>query len=188
MHEKTEITREDLVGLLGRLADDANEAAKKYEEVRRGLINFFLFRGCSDSEYLADETITRVAAKLQVIETDEKFKFDDYFYSFANRIYLEEYRKRKKFVPVYDITGMTAPEKESDSDVFCMQKCLAKHPPDERTLLIKYYNFEKSGRAERRRRLAAELETDITSLQTKISRLRKILRECLKICLDKKKL
>ena len=45
MRTNTEITQEDLVRLLRWLAPDEEEAAQKYEEIRKGLIKFFHFRG-----------------------------------------------------------------------------------------------------------------------------------------------
>ena len=187
MRKKTEITQEDFDGLLGWLASDAEEAGKKYEQIREGLVNYFYYRGCLDAEGLADETINRVAAKLPGAHFDENFKFASYFYSFAAKIYLEDYKKRKKFVSEYEDLKFLPPEEESNPGLICLESCLAKHPPEERALLIKYYGFGKSERAEQRKLLAAQNKINILFLHTKISRLKKILRVCLKNCLDEKK-
>ena len=187
MREKTEITQEDFDGLLGWLSSEAEEAGKKYEEIRAGLINYFNYRGCLDSEALADETINRVAAKLAGIKFDENFKLASYFYSFAAKIYLEDYKKRKRFVSEHEDYPVLPPAAEKNPGAACLEECLAKHPAEERTLLIKYYGFGKSERAEQRRLLAAERKINILFLHTKISRLKKVLRECLKKCLDGKK-
>ena len=47
--------------LLEWLDPNLDLAGEKYEEIRRGLIKIFGYRGCSDAEGLADETINRVA-------------------------------------------------------------------------------------------------------------------------------
>ena len=187
MRKKTEITQEDFDGLLGWLASDAEEAGKKYEEIRRGLINYFYYRGCLDAEGLADETINRVAAKLAGTHFDENFKLANYFYSFAAKIYLEDYKKSKRFVSEYENLQVLPPVEESNPGLVCLESCLAKHPDHERKLLIKYYGFGKSERAEQRKLLAAAHKINVLFLHTKISRLKKILRACLKNCLDGKK-
>ena len=64
MKKHSEITQKDFEGLLDWLAPDREEAGKKYEEIRDGLIRFFRFKGCNDPEFLADETINRVASKI----------------------------------------------------------------------------------------------------------------------------
>jgi DNA-directed RNA polymerase specialized sigma24 family protein len=187
MRKKIEITQEDFDGLLGWLSSDVEEAGKKYEEIRNGLIRFFYYRGSPDAESLADETINRVAAKLAGTKFDENFKLASYFYSFAAKIYLEDYKHRKKFVYEREDLAVLPPSKENNPGVACLERCLAKHPVEERTLLIKYYGFGKSERAEQRRLLAAERNINILFLHTKISRLKKVLRVCLRKCLDGKK-
>jgi DNA-directed RNA polymerase specialized sigma24 family protein len=166
MRKNSEITPKDFNGLLARLSPDAEEAGEKYEQIRKGLIKYFYYRGALDPESLTDETINRVAAKLPEAPRDEKFVLANYFYSFAANIFLEDYRKRKK------IEGA------------CMKKCLAGRAPEESELLLKYYGFEKGDRNVRRKMLAAQQGISIELLHTKVSRLRKALRDCLKKCLN----
>jgi DNA-directed RNA polymerase specialized sigma24 family protein len=192
MREKTEITQEDFDSLLGWLSRDAQEAGKKYEQIRTGLINYFHYRGCPDAEGLADETINRVAGKLPTAQKDENFKLANYFYSFAAKIYLEDFKKRKRLVSGFDGLEFMPSDsgqacEEAGAGVTCMQRCLAKHPNSERVLLLKYYGFDKTDRAERRKRLADEEKMSIHLLQTKVSRLKKILRDCLRKCMHDKK-
>jgi hypothetical protein len=46
--------------LLAWLGSDPNQAAARYEEIRRKLIRFFACRGCAEPEELADTAIDRV--------------------------------------------------------------------------------------------------------------------------------
>ena len=193
MRKKTDITQEDFTSLLAWLSSEPHEAGIKYEQIRAGLINFFHYRGCLDAEGLADETINRVAARLPTVEVDEKFKFANYFYSFATKIYLEDFKKRKRLVSGYDDleflpAAAEAPDKGSYPQIVCMESCLEKHPPPEKMLLLKYYGYDKTDRAAERRKLADDEKISIDLLQTKVSRLKKILRACLKKCLNEKKL
>ena len=185
----SEITSKDFNNLLDRFSSDAEEAGKKYEQIREGLIKYFYYRGCLDPETLADETINRVAAKLSGIRFDEKFVLANYFYSFAANIYLEDCRERKKYVLIenenLEFLGADegAPEEKNNVLQACMEKCLAGCAPSESSLLMKYYGFGRDERAEQRKILAAKQSISVEFLHTKVSRLRKSLRVCLKKCM-----
>jgi DNA-directed RNA polymerase specialized sigma24 family protein len=189
MRKNSEITPKDFNGLLARLSPDAEEAGEKYEQIRKGLIKYFYYRGALDPESLTDETINRVAAKLPEAPRDEKFVLANYFYSFAANIFLEDYRKRKKIVAVDDdylemLKTKGEALEENGFEGACMKKCLAGRAPEESELLLKYYGFEKGDRNVRRKMLAAQQGISIELLHTKVSRLRKALRDCLKKCLN----
>ncbi len=193
MRTKTEITQEDLTRLLGWFSPDAEEAGRKYEEIRQGLIRYFSFRGCLDPETLADETINRVAVKIATVEFDGKVKKITYFYSFAANIYLEDLTQRKKIAAKSKQIAAKF-EKKVQSDrtnnpgSVCLEKCLAKHPPQERQILLKYYSYGKNEKVAMRKNMADEQEISLEYLHTKISRLRKTVGICLKKCLNEIKL
>jgi len=192
MRKKTQISQEDFDNLLGWFSTDPDEAGKKYEEVRTGLIKYFYFRGCPESESLADETINRVAGKLVNFTKDGNFKLMTYFYSFASKIFLEDYSERKRIAAKIEIIEKQYQkkvylEKKSNPAINCLEKCLAKHPDDERLLLLKYYSLEGREKMELRKKMAKEQEINMGLLHTKISRLKKIVRECLKNCLNDKR-
>jgi len=193
MRTKTEITQEDLARLLGWFSPDAEEAGQKYEEIRKGLIKFFYFRGCLDPETLADETINRVAVKIALVEFDGNVKQITYFYSFAAKIYLEDLTERKKIAAkskqiAANFENREKLDKTNSSGSVCLEKCLAKHPPQERQLLLKYYSFGKNEKAEMRKKMADEQGINLEYLHTKISRLRKTVGICLRNCLNEIKL
>lgn len=193
MRTKTEITQEDLVRLLGWLAPDEEAAAQKYEEIRKGLIKFFYFRGCPDSESLADETINRVSVKIAAVEFDGNVKQITYFYSFASKIYLEDLTERKKIAAKSKQIASKFEKKDklnktSSPGAVCLEKCLTKHPPQERQILLKYYSFGKNEKAEMRKKLADDQGINLEYLHTKISRLRKTVGDCLRKCLNEIKL
>jgi DNA-directed RNA polymerase specialized sigma24 family protein len=193
MRTKTEITQEDLARLLGWLAPDEEEAARKYEEIRKGLIKFFHFRGCADPETLADETFNRVSIKIAAVEFDGNVKQITYFYSFASKIYLEDLTERKKIAAKSKQIASKFEKKDkldktNSSGAVCLEKCLAKHPPQERQILLKYYSFGKNEKTEMRKKLADEQGINLEYLHTKISRLRKTVGECVRKCLNDMKL
>ncbi|HZR27176.1 MAG TPA: hypothetical protein VFA71_00235 [Terriglobales bacterium] len=59
-----DLTREEFAKLLAALDSDRNQAAKKYEILRRKLVKLFERRQCIQTEELADETLDRLAKRL----------------------------------------------------------------------------------------------------------------------------
>jgi DNA-directed RNA polymerase specialized sigma24 family protein len=194
MKEKPQITQEDFNNLLGWFSADADEAGRKYEEIRRGLIRFFRFRGCSEAEDLTDETINRIAQKFENLKFDENIKTITYFYSFASKIYLEDYSKRKrndsktKQIELLIEEKIKSIEPEKSPALDCLEGCLDKEPVEMRNLLLEYYSLEKSEKMQLRKKLAEEQNINMQLLHTRIYRMRNILRDCIKNCLAKKKL
>jgi dihydroneopterin aldolase len=68
MKKNWELSQETFDALLAWLDSDRDQAAMKYEKIRRALIKIFTGRACVEPEDLADETINRVARKLKEIE------------------------------------------------------------------------------------------------------------------------
>jgi DNA-directed RNA polymerase specialized sigma24 family protein len=194
MKEKPQITQEDFDNLLGWFSADADEAGRKYEEIRQGLIRFFRFRGCTEAEDLADETFNRIAQKLEKIKFDDNIKLITYFYSFASNIYLEDFTKRKRNAAKTEDIISSIEQKnqieeiEKSPAIECLEKCLTRETPETRSLLLEYYSREKNEKIELRKKLAEEQNVNIQSLHTRVFRLKKNLRKCLKNCLAKKKL
>src|SRR5215468_3217168 len=82
-----ELTAQAFIKLLARLGDDEEQAAKKYEDLRHTLIRSFEWRGAPFPEEHADETLNRLARKLD--EGVEIRSLDDYAYTVARLVWLE---------------------------------------------------------------------------------------------------
>ncbi len=65
-----QLTQQQFQRLLQRLHAHSDRAAEKYEEIRWKLIKFFQWDSCSDAEELTDETLDRVARKLDAGEEE----------------------------------------------------------------------------------------------------------------------
>ena len=70
-NEKYSLTSEDFDGLLAALNSDSDRAGQMYQDIRDHLIRIFVWRGCSEAEDYADETINRVARKLSRRHNDK---------------------------------------------------------------------------------------------------------------------
>src|ERR1051326_3930501 len=83
----------DFERFLAWLDSDRDEAARKYEEIRRRLIKMFESRGCTDGDEMADDTFDRVIRK--VGEIAESYIGDPalYCYGVGRNVRLERRRK-----------------------------------------------------------------------------------------------
>ena len=88
------LSQEAFDALLKWLDSDREQAAMKYEDIRKRLIKIFTGRDCVEAEDLADETINRVISKLDELGTEFEGDRGRYFFGVANKVYLE-YKRRK---------------------------------------------------------------------------------------------
>lgn len=185
------LTQEDFDALLGWLSANREDAGVLYEKIREGLIRFFRFRGCADPPSLADETINRVALKVDKFDSSKNVKTITYFYGFAANVFLEYSRTNTKREVSLDSEEfapgrkLQAADDEPDAGCDCLEDCLLKLPPDESALIVEYYGKDKSEKFELRRKLAEAMNLKMPALHTKVFRIRGVLRECVEKCLEK---
>ncbi|HEX5705179.1 MAG TPA: hypothetical protein VFX97_18410 [Pyrinomonadaceae bacterium] len=174
------LTRESFEALLAWLDPDREGAALKYETVRLRLIKIFACRGCSEAEDLADETINRVTSKLPEIQASYTGEPARYFYGVANKIHLE-YMRRK---PVPPLPVATTDHEQAELEYACLDRCVAKLPPEHRGLVLSYYQEEKHAKIEHRKLLAARLGIAANALRIRAHRIRAALQQCVKECVQ----
>jgi DNA-directed RNA polymerase specialized sigma24 family protein len=180
-HRRWSLTRPALDRLLQRLSAEPEQAAREYDVVRRKLGGFFARRGVDCCEVLADETIDRVARRLdegQIIE-----HVDSYFYGVAHHVMLEwmkgRARERAAERAFARLEPAPAPELR-EVRIACLERCLKRLPRESRALIEGYYR----GRMEERQRLAATLGITYMNLRTRVRRLRVRLEECVRECME----
>lgn len=175
------LTKEEFDGLLAWLDADAERAGEKYEVIRRGLIDMFIYRGCGAAEDLADETINRVARKLrEIVETYEGDP-KRYFYGVAKRLYYE-YRKEK---PPESRWQPPAPaiSEELERRLACLDSCVERLTPDNRELILGYYQEQKRAKIDVRKKMGERLNLKPTALRVRVHRIRDDLEKCVRKCL-----
>jgi DNA-directed RNA polymerase specialized sigma24 family protein len=194
MRKEFVLTQKDFDNLLGWLSADREEAGKKYEEIRECLVRFFRFKGCSDPAILADETINRVAVKVSSFDSDKEVKTITYFYGFAKKIYLEYISQTRKMevqletnCPLKDTHTIDFGANEGQ-DFNCLEDCLAKLPPVESKIVVMYYSRDKRAKLEQRKKMAESMNLKMGALHIKIHRIKNVLKECVKECMNKKNL
>jgi RNA polymerase sigma factor (sigma-70 family) len=167
---------------------------ERYEEIRRRLIKLFEWRGCRDSDDLADATIDRVANLIgagREILAKDSFSF---FYGVAQNI-LREYwaNKERKKIPLEELSNWEErPTKEqspaaADSTEIeriheCLDNCSSRLSESDRTLIIDYYIGERSVKIARRKHMADELRITPNALRIRAYRIREELETCVAGC------
>lgn len=179
MKKQWDTTQEYFDKLLDWLADDRDQAAKKYEVIRRRLIKMLTCRGCGEAEDLADETINRVTAKISEVAPNYQGDPVLYFYGVARKVHREWLRRQNKSISPLPI-NVAADERVYE----CLDRCMETVPENNRHLVLRYYENEKKAKIEDRKSLADELGIGLNALRIRAHRIRLLLRECVKNCLD----
>ena len=178
---KNWVLTEDLFdGLLDWLDADREVAGQKYEHIRLALIKIFISNGRSSVEDLADEAINRVARKLGQIRADYQGDPSLYFYGVAKKLVHEDRRK-----PVIRETPPTWNSDDVDPEYECLEKCLEELAPQNRELVLQYYQEEKKAKIDNRRILAEKLGIAINALRIRAHRIRNSLELCVRTCVGK---
>lgn len=174
------LSQEAFDSLLEWLDSDREQAAIKYEDIRKRLIKIFTGRACAEAEDLADETINRVISKLD--ELGKGFEGDRgrYFYGVANKVYLEFRRKKTPQPPPSSPVDSNQIEREFR----CLEHCIEALSEADGYLLQQYYGAEGGAKVDHRKRLAEELGIAPNALRIRAYRIRVGLQECMEKCME----
>ena len=185
------LTKEAFERLLASLDANREHAGQKYEQLRRKLIEFFEARGSSTPADHADETINRVARKVE--EGESVQDLNRYFYGVARLLFMETLRARDKEPMALDLARVPAiaaddeeyerQRQQHEQRTRCFELCLTKLPAAGRALIVEYYREERGVKIEQRKRQAVKLNMSLNALRLRASRLRAELSDCINSCL-----
>ena len=186
-----ELNARTFAQLLDCLDADPERAGEKYEDLRRTLIRFFLWRGAPFPEEHTDETFNRLAKKLGAgIEIKN---IGAYSYEVARLVCLEALKNSAgKRAPLDAIKHKASAAdfkdevEEKELRLTCLENCLSGLPAEGRLLIVEYYQDESRGRIDRRRALAERLGLQREALANRAQRVRDKLEHCVTRCLKKK--
>lgn len=178
------LNQEDFDRLLEWLHPNREEAGRKYEIIHTRLIKFFMCRGCTQAEEMADETINRVCRKAKEIIPGYTGDPALYFYGVAKKIYLEHTKKHSSPVPLSQTATAVETADELEREFQCLERCMQQLRPDNRELVLQYYQDEKSAKIDHRKELAARLGIALNALRIRAHRIRANLYECMIKCLE----
>jgi RNA polymerase sigma factor (sigma-70 family) len=165
---------------------------ERYLEMRRRLVRYFDRKNCLASDDLADETLNRVARRL-----DEEGKISEaspaqYCYIVAKYVFLEHIRQNRTEATSSEADLSAIPASaghvvqdaaESGQELLeCLEMCLQRLPDANRQLILEYYRGEQSEKIQRRRQLAEKLGLTPNALSIRACRIREELEACTRKC------
>ncbi len=172
---------------LNWLDGGADSCGQRYLEVRRRLVFYFDRKNCLSPEDLADETLNRVARRL---EEERSIACDSpahYCYIVSRFVFLESFRRRHQEKAADDRIPAMADSHEENQDrerrSECLEQCMQKLDPDDRALIVNYYQGEQRIKIENRRAMAAKLKITMNALTIRACRIRDKLEVCMHKCL-----
>lgn len=188
------ITSSAFSRLLGWLDEGENSDGEKYLEMRHRLVAYFDRKNCLMPDELADETLNRVARRLEEenIESETPAR---YCYIVARFVFLESLRGADKAnIPLDDVlqkgrekqaavSEIDEKEKEIKEKMLdCLERCTGKLEAEDREIIISYYFGEERVKIENRRALAQRLNISSNALSIRACRIRDKLESCVGKC------
>lgn len=183
--------------LLTWLDEGIDSSGERYLEMRRRLVRYFDRRNCLRPDELADETLNRVARRLEeagsmIGQTPAhncyivaRFVFHEYLRRVeSHEVSLEEVPdERLPFL--HAIASDKIDEgKAREKLMGCLEHCLQGLGQDNYQLISEYYRGEQKEKIDNRRALAARLGITINALSIRACRIRDRLEECIAKCLE----
>jgi RNA polymerase sigma factor (sigma-70 family) len=190
------LSKEALQRLLNWLEGGEHSDGQAYVEMRRRLRDYFARKNCRTADDLADETLTRVARRLE----EEGITRDEtparYCYIVARFVFLEHVRETRAHPTVTHAPGdvashasiLSVEHAERDVDaaatrdklLACLEKCLDELDPLNRRIISRYYIGSERVKIDNRRALAESLGLSPNALTIRASRIRKRLEACVR--------
>jgi hypothetical protein len=175
--------------LLRHLGSTRDEAGVRYEQLRQRLVSTFRYRRCAEPERLADETLDRVARRLQdpAVTSGDGADLAAFAYGIAWNVAREAFRSMRT-VPL-DGGRDVAPRRSTDAAdderrQLCLDRCLARLGDADRNLIMAYFEKEKRDKIRHRALLAERLRISITALRLRVFRVTSQLRPCVVGCVE----
>lgn len=158
-----------------------------YLDMRARLVAYFDRKRCPFPDDLADETLNRVAKRLQEVGTIEDVPPARYCYIVARYVFLESLRSPERLVVQHTAEARAgvrpAAEPGAGEELLeCLDRCLDALGAADRTLILEYYSAESGSKIARRRALAASLGLTSNALAIRASRIRARLEACVTEC------
>jgi DNA-directed RNA polymerase specialized sigma24 family protein len=179
---KWTLTRDSLQRLLNWLDGGGGSDGYSYVEMRRRLRDYFARKNCRPAEDLADETLTRVARRLEeegiaLTETPAR-----YCYIVARFVFLDHLSDN---IALQTPVSSAADAEEAGTRerlLACLERCLQELDALNRRIITRYYVGSERVKIDNRRELAESLGLSQNALTIRASRIRKRLEACVMGC------
>ena len=191
--KKDRILSEDAFRQFLRWLDQGVEShGERYLEMRRRLVLYFDRKNCKAADDLADETLSRVAAKLQEQGTITDLSPAHYCYVVAKFVFLEHLRQPERKESSFEqlahpfelwherSAGLDVVPEGEEKLLGRLERCLSSLATDDRELILEYYRGDGKTKIENRRRLADRLGLSANALSIRACRIRNKVEACLR--------
>lgn len=169
---------------------------QSYLEMRRRLISYFDRKNCPASEEFADETLNRVARRLEeeegAIDSETpakycyitaRFVFMEYLRGMDRAsVSLDEIRESGREVRFARVEPDDREKEAKEKMLDCLEKCTDKLDSVSREIIISYYSGTERVKIENRRSLARKLDISVNALSIRACRIRDKLEVCVGKC------
>ena len=180
--------------LLQWLDQGSDSQGERYVEIRDRLVVYFGRRNCPAPDDLADETLNRVARRLEEQVTIDDIVPAHYCYIVARFVLLESLRQRsRESASLSEIrAGVDSTHPlddvavERERTMECLERCLAGSSVAERELILEYYRTDEGAAKVQRKRLAERLGLTQNSLSIRAWRLRHRIERCVRECRERR--
>lgn len=187
------LTPDSWEGFLRWLDDGRDSGGQSYMEMRRRMVAYFDRKNCRNPDDLADETLDRVARRLEEEKTIETETPAKYCYTVARFVFMESLRsKESKSDPIDEMSrndefktaaaGENDEREEKEKMLDCLDKCGSELETRNRELIFQYYIGEERTKIENRRSIAAGLGISVNALSIRAFRIRDKLEDCVRFC------
>jgi DNA-directed RNA polymerase specialized sigma24 family protein len=180
--------------LLEWLDEGKESNGERYLEMRQRLVRYFERKNCLPCDELADESLNRVARKLEEQGSITDATPPHYCYIVAKFVFLEHLRQIRNeattsepdltFATVAADAGLASPgvSEEEQGMLSCLEQCLQRLAPGDRELIVNYYSAEPKQKIPHRRQLAEKLGLTANALTIRACRIRDKLEACTRKC------
>lgn len=191
------LTSDSFQRLLNWLDQGTNSDGQKYLEMQRRLVAYFDRKNLSNFEELADETLNRVARRLEEEGEIESDTPAQYCYVVARFVLMEHLRATQKDKVIVEAVRRDSLNQDAAENYVndeqdlkekmlnCLDKCTLQLDPTSQKIITQYYVGKERVKIENRRALAASLNITTNALSIRACRLRDKLEACVRQCIGK---
>ena len=191
------LTSDSFQRLLNWLDQGTNSDGQKYLEMQRRLVAYFDRKNLSNFEELADETLNRVARRLEEKGEIESDTPAQYCYVVARFVLMEHLRATQKDKVIVEAVRRDSLNQDAAENYVndeqdlkekmlnCLEKCTLQQDLTSQKIITQYYVGKERVKIENRRALAASLNITTNALSIRACRLRDKLEACVRQCIGK---
>jgi DNA-directed RNA polymerase specialized sigma24 family protein len=185
------LTQSAFQRLVSWLDENNQSTGERYVVIRRRLSQYFDRKNCSSPFELADETLNRVARRLEQEGEITDSTPSQFCFNTARYVFLESLRRKEHNEPLpEDLAKSPQFQEEGEWEQLrsnCLEKCLQKLDSEDRIVILGYYQGERRLRIENRKLIAAKLGVSMNALTIRACRIRTKLELCIRKCLNNEK-